>query len=148
MIHYLQRCNPPVLPVLQQMIHAQTGDGPNMDKYRIRDWDTYFHTNDDNELVSAVRARTVFHSMLERVQMHWTRNQMTVSELWIGFLRYFCEVFDYASVVQIRLNTDVELTKFEKCWSGKPFAIEDPFDLNHNLAGGLSKKSECSRVCT
>jgi terminal uridylyltransferase len=34
------------------------------------------------------------------------------------------------------------LTKFEKMWNSFTIAIEDPFDLDHNLGAGLSRKSE------
>ena len=33
------------------------------------------------------------------------------------------------------------LTKFEKMWNSPCIAIEDPFDLEHNLGAGLSRKS-------
>ena len=32
------------------------------------------------------------------------------------------------------------LTKFEKLWNSSRLAIEDPFDLSHNLSSGLSQK--------
>lgn len=35
------------------------------------------------------------------------------------------------------------LSKLEKMWSSLKFAIEDPFDLDHNLGGGLTLKSMC-----
>ena len=34
------------------------------------------------------------------------------------------------------------LTKFEKMWNSPCIAIEDPFDLGHNLGAGISRKSE------
>ena len=34
------------------------------------------------------------------------------------------------------------LTKFEKMWNSPCIAIEDPFDLEHNLGAGLSRKSK------
>ncbi len=34
------------------------------------------------------------------------------------------------------------LTKFEKMWNSPCIAIEDPFDLDHNLGAGLSRKSK------
>ena len=33
------------------------------------------------------------------------------------------------------------LTKFEKMWNSPCVAIEDPFDLKHNLGNGLSARS-------
>ena len=37
------------------------------------------------------------------------------------------------------------LTKFEKMWNSPCIAIEDPFDLEHNLGAGLSRKSKLSK---
>ena len=36
-----------------------------------------------------------------------------------------------------------DLTKFEKMWISPCIAIEDPFELSHNLGAGISRKSEC-----
>ena len=33
------------------------------------------------------------------------------------------------------------LTKFEKMWNSPCIAIEDPFELSHNLGAGISRKS-------
>ena len=32
------------------------------------------------------------------------------------------------------------LSKFEKMWNSPCFAIEDPFELSHNLGSGISRK--------
>ena len=67
--------------------------------------------------------------------------QQSLYELWIGFLNFYAAVFtEKTSVISIRQKAT--LTKFEKLWMSRNFAIEDPFDLKHNLGGGLSGKSK------
>ena len=38
------------------------------------------------------------------------------------------------------------LTKFEKMWTSPCIAIEDPFELSHNLGAGISRKSKKDKV--
>lgn len=72
---------------------------------------------------------------------YFGQNQQSLYDLWLGFLRYYTEVFD-ANAFVIQMRRSEPLTKFEKLWCDKPLAIEDPFDLNHNLASGLSWRSK------
>lgn len=65
-----------------------------------------------------------------------------MGELWFGFLDYFARKFDFAQeVIQIRQTEP--LMKLDKGWQLRPIAIEDPFDLNHNLSSGVHSKSKC-----
>uniref|UniRef100_A0A914XR29 RNA uridylyltransferase n=1 Tax=Plectus sambesii TaxID=2011161 RepID=A0A914XR29_9BILA len=116
LIHYLQRCDPPVVPVLQEM-----GNEDGSKSVMVDGWNTYFFSD-------------------LKVLRLWSRNRQTVAQLWLGFLCYYAEQkFNPAlDVVQIRQTKP--LSKFEKLWTGKSLAIEDPFDLNHNLAAGLGKR--------
>lgn len=67
-------------------------------------------------------------------------NKLSIGALWIEFLRFYTEQFNYEHVVTIR---QIEpLLKYEKGWFRQTIAIEDPFELSHNLAGGLSVKSK------
>lgn len=66
--------------------------------------------------------------------------QESVAELWMGFLEYYAYTFDSKTCV-VSVRQKAPLVKFEKMWMSKCFAIEDPFDLGHNLGGGLSRKS-------
>lgn len=69
------------------------------------------------------------------------RNKQDETELWIGFLDFYSQRFDYKNtVVSIRQSKNV--TKLEKLWNSDKLAIEDPFNVGHNLAGALTKKSK------
>uniref|UniRef100_A0A158Q8M8 RNA uridylyltransferase n=1 Tax=Elaeophora elaphi TaxID=1147741 RepID=A0A158Q8M8_9BILA len=116
LIHYLQRTNPPVAPFLQEV----SPSGRRKEPVIIDDCDVYFCNLEDLE---------------------WTvYNRSTVGELWVGFLNYFGMKFDFAQeVVQIRQTQP--LMKLDKGWQSRPIAIEDPFDLNHNLSSGVHSKT-------
>ncbi|KAL4003050.1 Cid1 poly A polymerase family protein [Acanthocheilonema viteae] len=116
LIHYLQRTNPPVAPFLQEIAPPGRCRKPVI----IDDCDVYFCSFEDLE---------------------WTvYNRSTVGELWIGFLDYFGTKFDFTQeVVQIRQTQ--RLMKLDKGWQSRPIAIEDPFDLTHNLSSGVHSKT-------
>ncbi|KAL3870042.1 hypothetical protein ACJMK2_042659 [Sinanodonta woodiana] len=117
-IHYLQQCKPPVIPVLQELPGGQGSE------IIVDGWNTWFF--DDIK-------------RLRKVWPHYGKNQQSVGELWFGMFRYYTEEFSLKDhVVSIRQLKP--LTKFEKLWNGKCIAIEDPFDSNHNLGAGLSIK--------
>ena len=67
---------------------------------------------------------------------------MSVAELWMGFLNFYAGDFDDARLV-VCTRMSRQLSKFEKMWNSPCIAIEDPFDLNHNLGAGISRKSKC-----
>ncbi|RCN45318.1 nucleotidyltransferase domain protein, partial [Ancylostoma caninum] len=115
LIHYLQNCEPPVLPRLQE--DFRNGD---VKPILVENHDVYYHN-------------TVFEK--------WSENRSSVSQLFVGFLDYYAR-FDFETqVVQIRRKKP--LLKMEKDWS-RSVCIEDPFDLNHNLGSGVTKKSTAS----
>uniref|UniRef100_A0A8R1U0D9 CCHC-type domain-containing protein n=1 Tax=Onchocerca volvulus TaxID=6282 RepID=A0A8R1U0D9_ONCVO len=116
LIHYLQRTNPPVAPFLQEVVPLKRCREPVI----IGNCDVYFCCLEDLE---------------------WTvHNRSTVGELWIGFLDYFGTKFDFTrEVVQIRQT--LPLMKLDKGWQSRPIAIEDPFDLTHNLSSGVHSKT-------
>ncbi|XP_021359551.1 terminal uridylyltransferase 4-like [Mizuhopecten yessoensis] len=116
LIYYLQQCKPSVLPVLQELY-------PGKKPERVIDgWNTWYF--DDAEKLPKI----------------WKcKNQQSFGELWLGMFVFYTEEFCMKeNVVCIRLSEP--LTRFEKLWNGKCIAIEDPFDLSHNLGGGLSRK--------
>lgn len=93
-----------------------------------------------------------------------------MGELWLGLLRFYTEEFDFREHV-VCIRQHARLTTFNKQWTSKYIVIEgqpasrcgrpsvltprlhsdsfllvfcifpDPFDLNHNLGAGLSRKS-------
>ncbi|KAE8291936.1 Terminal uridylyltransferase 7 [Larimichthys crocea] len=118
-LFFLQQRNPPVIPVLQEIY-----DGKKKPEVLVDGWNVYFF--DD----------------LKALPGRWPqygKNTEAVGELWLGLLRFYTEDFDFREhVVCIRQHG--RLTTFNKQWTSKYIVIEDPFDLNHNLGAGLSRK--------
>ena len=86
---------------------------------------------------------TWFFNDHERLAQVWTglgKNQQSCSDLWVGFLQYYAADFNDKNLV-VSCSQLRPLTKFEKMWNNQCIAIEDPFDLSHNLGAGLSRKS-------
>uniref|UniRef100_A0A8C7X1U5 CCHC-type domain-containing protein n=1 Tax=Oryzias sinensis TaxID=183150 RepID=A0A8C7X1U5_9TELE len=118
-LFFLQQRNPPVIPVLQEIYF-----GKHKPEVLVDGWNVYFF--DD----------------LKTLPSHWPqhgKNTESIGELWLGLLRFYTEDFDFKEhVVSIRQRA--RLTTFSKQWTSKYIVIEDPFDLNHNLGAGLSRK--------
>ncbi|KAK6054997.1 PAP/25A associated domain protein, partial [Cooperia oncophora] len=117
LLHYLQNCDPPVLPRLQEDFRD-----PSMQPIIVENCDVYFH----REVIPG-----------------WSKNMKTIGELFVGFLDYYAR-FDFGTqVVQIRRKKP--LLKMEKDWN-RSICIEDPFDLHHNLGSGVSRKSRLAAI--
>ena len=71
----------------------------------------------------------------------WGKNRWLVGDLWIGFLDFFARDWDDKKLV-VSIRQSRPLTKFEKMWISPCIAIEDPFELSHNLGAGISRKSK------
>ncbi|KAM7017608.1 terminal uridylyltransferase 7 [Tautogolabrus adspersus] len=118
-LFFLQQRNPPVIPVLQEIY-----DGKKKPEILVDGWNVYFF--DD----------------LTTLPTRWPQyrtNTETVGELWLGLLRFYTEDFDFREHV-VCIRQQGCLTTFNKQWTSKYIVIEDPFDLNHNLGAGLSRK--------
>ncbi|KAM6930542.1 terminal uridylyltransferase 7 [Xenentodon cancila] len=118
-LFFLQQRNPPVIPVLQEIYV-----GKKKPEVLVDGWNVYFF--DD----------------LKNLPSHWPpygKNTETVGELWLGLLRFYTEDFDFKEHV-VCIRHYARLTTFNKQWTSKYIVIEDPFDLNHNLGAGLSRK--------
>ena len=80
---------------------------------------------------------------MSRLQQVWPglgRNRESVADLWLAFLQYYAHDFDHKNLV-VCTRQRKPLTKFEKMWNSPCIAIEDPFELSHNLGAGISRKS-------
>ncbi|XP_066528899.1 terminal uridylyltransferase 4 isoform X3 [Hoplias malabaricus] len=117
-LYFLQQRQPPVIPVLQEIY-----DGTSVPQRMVDGWNAFFFDNMEE---------------LRRL-LEFQQNRETVGELWLGLLRFYTEEFDFKEHV-ISIRQRKRLTTFEKQWTSKCIAIEDPFDLNHNLGAGVSRK--------
>ncbi|XP_060055460.1 terminal uridylyltransferase 7 isoform X2 [Erinaceus europaeus] len=118
-LYFLQQRNPPVIPVLQEMYK-----GEKKPEIFVDGWNIYFF------------------DQIDELPTYWPefgKNTESVGQLWLGLLRFYTEEFDFKEhVISIRRKS--LLTTFKKQWTSKYIVIEDPFDLNHNLGAGLSRK--------
>ncbi|KFV78621.1 Terminal uridylyltransferase 7, partial [Struthio camelus australis] len=118
-LYFLQQRNPPVIPVLQEIYKE-----PKKPEILVDGWNVYFFDK------------------IEELSVVWPecgKNTESVGQLWLGLLRFYTEEFDFKEhVICIRRRN--LLTTFKKQWTSKYIVIEDPFDLNHNLGAGLSRK--------
>ena len=48
---------------------------------------------------------------------------MSVAQLWLGFLRFYVEEFNYKEFV-VSIRQRALLTRFEKLWNGTCIAVE------------------------
>ncbi|XP_061528099.1 terminal uridylyltransferase 7 [Phycodurus eques] len=118
-LFFLQQREPPLLPVLQELY-----DGDKKPEVLVDGWNVYFY--DD----------------LKTLPSRWPqfgKNTERVGELWLGLLQFYTEDFDFKEHV-VCTRQKARLTTFNKQWTSKYIVIEDPFDLNHNLGAGLSRK--------
>ncbi|KAJ7405176.1 hypothetical protein WISP_141541 [Willisornis vidua] len=120
-LYFLQQRNPPVIPVLQEIYKE-----PRKPEILVDGWNVYFFDK------------------IEELSVVWPdygKNSESVGQLWLGLLRFYTEEFDFKEHV-ICIRRKNLLTTFKKQWTSKYIVIEDPFDLNHNLGAGLSRKSD------
>ncbi|XP_038133260.1 terminal uridylyltransferase 4 isoform X2 [Cyprinodon tularosa] len=118
-LFFLQQRNPPVIPVLQEIY-----DGKTKPEVLVDGWNVFFFED------------------LKSLPLYWPhcgKNTETVGELWLGLLRFYTEEFDFREHV-VCIRQHARLTTFNKQWTSKYIVIEDPFDLNHNLGAGLSRR--------
>ncbi|CAI2353006.1 unnamed protein product [Caenorhabditis sp. 36 PRJEB53466] len=113
LISYLQQTSPPVLPRLQEDFRKE-----NTKEIKVACWNVYFEKTFKEEWFKE-------------------KNTQSCAELLIGYFEWMCS-FDFEhTVVQCRQKDIV--TKAEKEWS-RFMCVEDPFDLNHNLAAAITKQ--------
>ncbi|XP_077200736.1 terminal uridylyltransferase 7 isoform X2 [Paroedura picta] len=118
-LYFLQQRNPPVIPVLQEIYEEQ-----KKPEILVDGWNVYYFDKIDE---------------LPAFWPDFGKNNESIGELWLGLLRFYTEEFDFKEHV-ICVRRKNLLTTFKKQWTSKYIVIEDPFDLNHNLGAGLSRK--------
>ncbi|XP_007497972.1 terminal uridylyltransferase 7 isoform X2 [Monodelphis domestica] len=118
-LYFLQQRDPPVIPVLQEIYEEE-----KRPEIIVDGWNTYFFDRICD---------------LPAFWPEYGRNTESVGELWLGLLRFYTEEFDFKEHV-VCIRRKGLLTTFKKQWTSKYIVIEDPFDLNHNLGAGLSRK--------
>ncbi len=115
--------SPAVLPCLQKL--NKESFSKKETNLNIDGWDCWFNKDIKS---------------LPEIWPFYKKNKQSVGELWLGFLRYYTEDFDWDNNVISIKNTD-QLTKRSKNWSKHRLAIEDPFEINKNLAKRIKKQS-------
>ena len=80
-----------------------------------------------------------------KIWPHHGKNKRSSGELWLEMIRYYTEEFDWMQNV-ITVRTLEPISKIHKLWNTKCLAIEDPFELSHNLGAGLSRNSELLEI--
>ncbi|XP_067133897.1 terminal uridylyltransferase 4-like [Centruroides vittatus] len=119
-LYFLQQRDPPVIPVLQEL----------------------YDTSKPKPVRNVDGCNTWFFEDIHNLEDVWPqskKNTETLGELWLGLLRFYTEKFRVNELV-ICIRQKAPLTRFEKLWNTKSIAIEDPFDHNHNLGAGVSRK--------
>lgn len=119
-LYYLQQCKPPVIPVLQELYP----EGETKPEVIIEGWNAWFFEDIDR---------------LQDVWKEFGQNNESVGELWLGMLRFYTEEFNFKEHV-VCIRQKAPLTRLQKMWTSRCIAIEDPFDLDHNLGSGVSRK--------
>ncbi|PWA68200.1 PAP/25A-associated [Artemisia annua] len=119
-IHFLQQCNPPILPCLQGMARTYT-------------------VNVDNVECS-------YFDQVEKLQGFGSQNGESIARLVWGFFNYWAHCHDYANdVISIRAGRLV--SKQAKDWTRRIgndrhlICIEDPFEVTHDLGRVVDKRS-------
>lgn len=120
--------SPPVLPCLQKLNRENFPKKET--SLNIDGWDCWFNKEIANLAIT---------------WPHYKKNKQSIGELWLGFLCYYTEQFDWNNNVVCIKDTDT-LTRRSKNWTKHRLAIEDPFELSHNLAAGVSHKSIFSKL--
>uniref|UniRef100_A0A8C9U4C1 Terminal uridylyl transferase 7 n=1 Tax=Scleropages formosus TaxID=113540 RepID=A0A8C9U4C1_SCLFO len=105
-------------------VFSKIYDGPKKPEILVDGWNVYFFDKLDE--------------LLQRWPQYG-KNTESVGELWLGLLQFYTEEFDFKEHV-ICVRRKQLLTTFKKQWTSKYIVIEDPFDLNHNLGAGLSRR--------
>jgi len=122
LINFLQRCDPPILPCLQQIREDNLTEEDTA--FYIDGYDCYY-----------------YYPNVEELKNFGNQNKESLGALLIGFFHLYAEELDYRNDV-VSIRTGRYLSKKEKNWTLKDgdfkthhfLTIEDPFETTHNLA--------------
>ncbi|KAL7053216.1 hypothetical protein AAHC03_025575 [Spirometra sp. Aus1] len=115
LIHYMQQKD--YLPVLQELY-----EGDDRPIVRAGEWNIWYQ--DDMELI---------HKLWKPPSA-----DVLVADMWLGFFRYYLFDFDRERYV-VTINQKALLERIAKLWNSL-LAIEDPFNLRHNLTSAVQRK--------
>ena len=101
-LYYLQQCNPPVIPVLQELCPEE------LTEIIVDDWNVAYFSD---------------ISRLSNVWPHLNKNKDSIGDLFFGFLRYYNETFSFEDDV-VCIRKLEKLTKVDKGWTNRKIAIE------------------------
>lgn len=126
-IHFLQRCSPPVLPCLHEFFANNSSIEKN--KSEAQNHSITRQTSIQNE------DNDSFEDIFDLRSLNWIKNNhKSVGELWLEMLRYYTVEFDAETyVVSIRSTHNIQ-TRADKNWSTRMLAIEDPTRPSLNLS--------------
>uniref|UniRef100_A0A0K2SYH5 C2H2-type domain-containing protein n=1 Tax=Lepeophtheirus salmonis TaxID=72036 RepID=A0A0K2SYH5_LEPSM len=119
-LFYLQQLDPPVIPVLQELPDSKNKTPSRM----FEGHDVWFNSNPQ--------------SILYWKNSHH-KNIMSPAELLIGFFDFFGRQFDDDNIV-VSIRTHRSVKKLDKMWNTDCLAVEDPFEVNRNLGGRLTRR--------
>ncbi|ETV73247.1 hypothetical protein, variant 2 [Aphanomyces astaci] len=150
LLHYLQRTEPPVIPVLQTLSPAWQGEircgclRGGVEGCRFRSPACALSERmDDTPGLPSVKFQgheTYFFDPVQDVQWQWLHqfgaaNTQSLAELWLGLFRYFDSTFDYAThVVSIRMARPLFKAEKPQWKYHARLMIEDPFELDYDVA--------------
>lgn len=102
-IHFLQQQQPPVLPVLQELV----GD-----------------RGIPHSAITSVKVDDMVLDYVHEPAKYWkTKNEQSLGELWLNMLRYYAVEFNYENHV-IAITSSAVMKKSSKCWKHKRVSIE------------------------
>lgn len=122
-------------------------------------WAEYFNINevDDGKLHSVGFALLVIHflqhcenqilpvySSNDEIQESLSPNTSSIGELWLEFLRYYCETFNWKQDV-VTVTSMQNVSKKSKQWETYWMAIEDPFS-HKNIAESVTNSDVANYI--
>ncbi|VDK33695.1 unnamed protein product [Taenia asiatica] len=141
LIHYLQQRN--FLPVLQE------ASSPFLFMYTILysiivvlQTSHCLYEGTEKPIINVGKWNVWYQNDMNMVRKLWKppEEDVTVADLWFGFLRYYLFEFDREHYV-VTIKQKSRLDRLGKLWESL-LAVEDPFNLRHNLTNCVGRKED------